>query len=197
MKILSVSDTISKSLLETVGGGPAIDNIELVLACGDLPPEYLSALRHRYDTPLLYVLGNHDLRYASSPPVGCLHIHRRIIKFGSLRITGFSGSRWYNGNINQYTEKQMARFIRKMRFALWRSRGVDLMITHAPPRCIHDAEDPCHRGFRVFVEFIEKYQPRYFIHGHIHTLFANDAERVTMVKSTAVINSYGYHVLEV
>ena len=197
MKILSVADTISKDLLETVGGGPAIDNIELILACGDLPPEYLSALRHRYDTPLLYVLGNHDLRYASSPPVGCLHIHRRIVRFGSLRIAGFSGSRWYNGNINQYTEKQMARFVRKMRFALWCSRGVDLIITHAPPRFIHDAEDPCHRGFRIFVEFIEKYQPRYFIHGHIHTLFANDTERVTRVKSTAVINSYGYHVLEV
>ncbi len=197
MKILSVSDTVSKSLLETVGGGPIINDIELILACGDLPPEYLSALRHRYDTPLLYVLGNHDLRYASSPPVGCLHIHRRIVRFGSLRIAGFSGSRWYNGNINQYTEKQMARFIRKMRFALWRSRGVDLMITHAPPRFIHDAEDPCHRGFRVFVEFIEKYQPRYFIHGHIHTLFANDTDRVTRVKSTAVINSYGYHVLEI
>lgn len=197
MKILSVSDTLSKNLLETVGGGPAIGNIELLLACGDLPPEYLSALRHRYDTPLLYVLGNHDLRYAESPPVGCLHIHRRIVKFGSLRITGFSGSRWYNGNINQYTEKQMARFIRKMRFALWRSRGVDLIITHAPPRFIHDAEDPCHRGFRVFVKFIEKYQPRYFIHGHIHALFANDADRVTRVKSTAVINSYGYHVLEI
>ena len=197
MKILSVADTVVKDLVEPVGGGPAIANIELVLACGDLPPEYLSALRHRYDVPLLYVLGNHDLRYQESPPVGCLHIHRRIVKFGGLRIIGFSGSRWYNGNINQYTEKQMAGFIRRMRFSLWRSRGVDLVISHAPPRFIKDAEDLCHRGFRVFLEFIEKYQPRYFIHGHIHNLFDNDSARTTMVNSTSVINSYGYHVLEI
>jgi Icc-related predicted phosphoesterase len=197
MKILSVADTVVKNLLEPVGGGPAIDGIELILACGDLPPEYLSALKQRYDTELLYVLGNHDLRYGESPPMGCVHIHRQIVKVGNIRITGFSGSRWYNGNINQYTEKQMARFIRKMRFPLWRSRGVDLVITHASPRFIHDAEDPCHRGFRVFTEFINKYQPRYFIHGHIHALFENDSERLTRVKSTSVINSYGYHVLEI
>jgi Icc-related predicted phosphoesterase len=197
MKILSVSDTVIKDLLEPVGGGPAIAGIELILACGDLPPEYLSALKHRYNTPLFYVLGNHDLRYKESPPVGCFHIHRRIVSVGKIRITGFSGSRWYNGNINQYTEKQMIGFVRKMRFALWRRRGVDLVITHAPPRFIHDAEDPCHRGFRVFLEFIEKYQPLYFIHGHIHTLFENDSARLTRVKSTSVINSYGYHVLEI
>ena len=197
MKILSVSDTVIKDLLEPVDGGPAIAGIDLILACGDLPPEYLSALRHRYDTPLLYVLGNHDIRYAESPPVGCSHIHRQIVKIGKLKIIGFSGSRWYNGNINQYTEKQMSRFIRKMRFSLWRSRGIDLVITHAPPRFIHDAEDPCHRGFRVFLDFIEKYQPSYLIHGHIHTLFEHDSERLTRVKSTTVINSYGYHVLEI
>ncbi|MGB3210836.1 MAG: metallophosphoesterase [Desulforhopalus sp.] len=197
MKILSVSDTVSKNLLESVGGGPAITDIELILACGDLPPEYLSALKNRYDTPLFYVLGNHDLRYAESPPLGCVHIDRQIVNLGALRITGFSGSRWYNGSVNQYTEKQMASFIRKMRFALWRSKGIDLVITHAPPRFIHDAEDPCHRGFRVYLDFIEKYRPLYFIHGHIHALFENDSERITRVKSTTVLNSYGFHVLEV
>jgi Icc-related predicted phosphoesterase len=197
MKILTVSDTVTKDLLEPVGGGPAITGIDLILACGDLPPEYLSALKHRYDTPLLYVLGNHDLRYGESPPTGCSYIHRRIVTIEGIKITGFSGSRWYNGNINQYTEKQMARFIRKMRFSLWRHRGVDLVISHAPPRFIHDAEDPCHRGFRVFRDFIEKYQPGYFIHGHIHTLFANDSARLTRVRSTSVINSFGYHVLEI
>ncbi|MGB3222326.1 MAG: metallophosphoesterase [Desulforhopalus sp.] len=197
MKILSVSDVVTKDLLKLVDGGPAIPGIDLVLACGDLPPEYLSALRHRYNTPLLYVLGNHDLRFAESPPVGCVHIDRRIMTIDGLKITGFSGSRWYNGNINQYTEKQMAGFIRKMRFSLWRNKGIDLVISHAPPRFIHDGEDPCHRGFRSFRDFIDKYQPPYFIHGHIHTLFENDSDRLTRVKSTSVINSYGYHVLEI
>jgi uncharacterized protein len=197
MKILSVADYVVKDLLEPAGGGPAIDGIELILSCGDLPPEYLSALRHRYDVPLLYVLGNHDLRYTTSPPRGCLHIDRKIVHAGTTRILGFSGSRWYNGNINQYSEEQMAGFVKKLRFALWRGRGVDLVVTHAPPRFIHDAEDRCHRGFRIFRHFIDKYSPRYFIHGHIHTLFASSEERITRVNSTFVVNCYGYHVLQI
>jgi len=197
MKILSVADYVVKDLLEAAGGGPAIDGIELILSCGDLPPEYLAALRHRYDVPLLYVLGNHDLRYTASPPLGCLHIDRKIVNVGTTRILGFSGSRWYNGNINQYSEEQMAGFVKKLRFALWRGRGVDLVVTHAPPRFIHDAEDRCHRGFRIFRHFIDKYNPRYFVHGHIHTLFASDEERITRVNSTFVVNCYGYHVLQI
>ncbi len=184
-------------MLEPKGGGPAINGIELILSSGDLPPEYLTALRHRYDVPLLYVLGNHDIRYGASPPLGCTHIDRRIVHIGKIKIIGFSGSRWYNGNINQYSEDQMAGFIKKMRFALWRSRGVDVVVTHAPPRFIHDAEDRCHRGFRSFCGFIDKYQPHHFVHGHIHAHFESDAERITTVNSTLVINVYGYHVFEI
>jgi Icc-related predicted phosphoesterase len=197
MRILSVADTVVKDLLEPVGGAPAINGIELLLSCGDLPPEYLTALRHRYNVPLLYVLGNHDIRYSTSPPVGCSHIDRRIVHVGSTKIIGFSGSRWYNGNINQYTEEQMAGFIKRLRFALWRGKGVDLVVTHAPPRFIHDAEDLCHRGFRSFNRFIDKYQPRHFLHGHIHAHFTSHEERITRVNSTSVINCYGYHVLEI
>ncbi len=197
MKILSVADTVVKDLLETTGGGPAISGIELLLSCGDLPPEYLTALRNRYDVPLLYVLGNHDIRYGTSPPVGCTPIDRRIVHVGKTKILGFSGSRWYNGSINQYTEEQMAGFINRLRFALWRSRSVDLVVTHASPRFIHDAEDLCHRGFRSFRRFIDKYQPRHFLHGHIHAHFASEEERITRLNSTLIINCYGYHVLEI
>ncbi len=197
MRILCVADTVTQALLEPGGEGPAIDAIDLVIACGDLPPEYLTSLRNRYNVPLYYVLGNHDLRYLSSPPVGCGHIDRRIINFSSLKLAGFSGSRWYNGGMNQYSEKEMSSFLKRMRFALWRSKGVDIVVTHAPPRFIHDAEDLCHRGFRIFRWFIDKYKPRYFLHGHIHAHFEDDSERVTSINSTSVINCYGYYVLEI
>lgn len=197
MRILCVADTVTQALLEPEGEGPPIDDIDLVIACGDLPPEYLTSLRNRYNVPLYYVLGNHDLRYQSSPPVGCGHIDRRIINFSGLRLAGFSGSRWYNGGMNQYSEKEMSSFLKKMRFALWRSKGIDIVVTHAPPRFIHDAEDLCHRGFRIFRWFIDKYKPRYFLHGHIHAHFEADSERITSINSTSVINCYGYYVLEV
>jgi Icc-related predicted phosphoesterase len=197
MKILTVADTVTDQLLETEAGKPFLSGIELIIACGDLPPEYLTSLRARYDVPLLYVLGNHDLRYDSAPPIGCRSIDRRLILYNDIRILGFSGSRWYNGNINQYTEQEMTGFTRKMWFQLWRNRGVDLIITHAPPRYIKDAEDRCHRGFHAFRKLIDKYQPKYLIHGHIHTLFPNDSDRITMVGTTRVINSYGYYTFEI
>lgn len=197
MKILCVADVVVKDLLENTSGDPALDGIELILGCGDLPPEYLSSLRHKYDVPLFYVLGNHDIRYKEQPPTGCYHIDRKIVTFGDINITGFSGSRWYNGNINQYTEQQMARYVKKMWFSLWRKGGIDLVVTHAPPRFIHDAEDPCHKGFRAFRRFIDKYNPSYFIHGHIHSHFSDDSERLTAINATSVINSYGYYVLEI
>jgi len=196
MRILCVSDTVTPALLERSGGTLPVQEIDLIISCGDLPPEYLASLRNVYNVDLYYVLGNHDLRYASAPPVGCRSLNRRIIKNSNLRFMGLSGSRWYNGGINQYTEQQMRGFIGKLRFHLWRHGGVDVLITHAPPRFIHDLEDPCHRGFRVFRKFIDKYQPRYLLHGHIHTLFEDDAKRKTTVNSTTVINNYGYHVLE-
>ncbi len=197
MKILTVSDTVSAELLESQEILEKYKDIDLILSCGDLPPEYLTGLRHRYDVPLLYILGNHDLRYHRSPPAGCQNIDRQIIEALGLRIVGYSGSRWYNGGMNQYTEKEMGKFIGRMRLALWRKGSPDIVITHAPPRHIHDAEDPCHRGFRSFVNFINKYKPAYFIHGHIHRLFKDDAERISLFNTTQVINSYGFFVLEI
>lgn len=80
---------------------------------------------------------------------------------------------------------------------IWRHRGLDIVITHAPPRHIHDAEDRCHRGFKSFRRLIERHAPRYFIHGHIHADFADPSDRITNLGGTQIINTYGYHVLEI
>lgn len=193
---MTVSDAVTAELLEPAGC-KIEGNIDIIISCGDLPPEYLTALRNRYDVPLLYVLGNHDLRYTVSPPIGCRDIDRQMVVQRGLRIIGFSGSRWYNGGQNQYTEKEMARAIAKMRFSLWRQGAPDIVVTHAPPRYIHDAEDPCHKGFKCFSKFIHKYKPSYLIHGHIHRFFEDESDRTTIVNETQVINSYGFHVIEI
>ncbi|MEE4241552.1 MAG: metallophosphoesterase family protein [Desulfopila sp.] len=197
MKILTVSDTVADVLLDPAKSADSFKGIDLIISCGDLPPEYLSSLRHRFDAPLMYVLGNHDLRYTASAPVGCDNIDRRIVSFNGYTFVGFSGSRWYNGGMNQYSEKEMGRFLRRMRFSLWRSGAPHVVVTHAPPRYIHDAEDPCHKGFKCFVKFIEKYSPAYFIHGHIHRHFEDESDRITIVNTTRVINSYGFHVFQI
>ena len=196
MKILTLSDVVVPELSGRFDVRP-FDGVELVLSCGDLPPEYLSSIRERMNAPLYYVRGNHDLRYRSAPPLGCVDIHQRRISVGGLRIMGLEGSRWYNGGPIQYRESQMRYMIWRMLPGLWLSGGVDLIVTHAPPRHIHDAEDRCHRGFKSYLKLIARFKPRYFIHGHIHAHFSDPAQRQTRIGRTRVINTFGYNILEI
>jgi Icc-related predicted phosphoesterase len=195
MKILSVSDIMVPELSDGFDTR-RFEGVELVLGCGDLPPEYLSFLRERLDAPLYYVRGNHDIRHKTAPPIGCVNLHANCIDFKELRIMGLEGSRWYNGGPIQYRERQMRQMIWRMMPGLW-LKGVDIVVTHAPPRHIHDAEDRCHRGFESFLKLISRFKPRYFIHGHIHAHFADPSQRVTLVGNTRVINTFGFHLLEV
>lgn len=196
MKILTIADTVV-SALQGDFDTARFKGVELILSCGDLPPEYLAALVNTLEVPLYYVRGNHDLRYENSPLEGCFDLHNKVVRVNNLNILGLEGSRWYNGGPQQYNERQMAALVRKQRFTLWRKGGPDIVITHAPPRGIHDEEDLCHRGFKTYLGLIKKYRPRYFIHGHIHREFADDSERITVLNGTHIMNAYGYHVIEI
>jgi Icc-related predicted phosphoesterase len=195
MKILTVSDQVGQVFYDEKEL-QCFRDVDLVLSCGDLPPEYLTYLAASLNAPLFYVKGNHDIRYAKQP-AGCLDVHARIVEFRGLRIMGLEGSRWYNGGPNQYTEGQMRMTVLGLRPLLWWRGGIDIVIAHAPPRFVHDAEDQCHRGFRTFRTLIDKFCPRYFIHGHIHAHFDDPCERETIVGRTRVVNAFGYHVLEI
>lgn len=196
MRILTVSDKVVAEL------GADFDRrrfgaIDLVLACGDLPPEYLSRLASRFDVPLYYVCGNHDIRMVDTTPPGCTNLNAKLVRFRGLTLLGLEGSRWYNGGLFQYTDREMRWKVLALTPKIWRHRGVDIVITHAPPRHIHDAEDRCHRGFKSFRRLIDRYRPRYFIHGHIHAEFTDPSERITVLNHTRIINTYGYHVLDI
>lgn len=117
-----------------------------------------------------------------------------------LLIAGVSGSLMYNKGLNQYTEHQMKRKLLAMLPALIKNKlkygtYVDILLTHASPRHIHDKEDPCHKGFECFNWFIQKFKPAYLIHGHIHLYDARE-ERVTKTGETTVINAYAHWVIE-
>ncbi|MBI2163172.1 MAG: metallophosphoesterase family protein [candidate division NC10 bacterium] len=75
-------------------------------------------------------------------------------------------------------------------------RFLDILVTHAPPRGIHDAEDPAHVGFEAFNRFIARYRPRYLLHGHAH-VYRHDAITITQVGPTTVINVYPYRVIDI
>ena len=195
MRILTVSDIVAAPLYP-VGDPTAFGTVDLVVACGDLPPEYLGYLAHMFNVPLFFVKGNHDIRFDKQPPGGCTDLNRRLVTFQGLRFMGLEGSMWYNGGPCQYSEKQMKGHIRRLRPLLWWRGGVDIVVTHAPPLGVHDGKDLCHQGFACFRWLIRRYRPRYFLHGHIHMQFQSDAERISLVDGTRVINTYGYHILD-
>jgi Icc-related predicted phosphoesterase len=196
MKILTVSDKVEPFLYQHFDSAQA-PQADLILSCGDLPPEYLSSLSTALNAPVYYISGNHDIRYAHHPPEGCVNLASRLIRIRGLNILGLEGSRWYNGGPYQYHERQMRQKIRRLRFQIWRQGGLDMVITHAPPRHVHDAEDRCHKGFDCYVKLIQRYAPAYFIHGHIHKRFYDPDERVTLVNRTQVINTCGHTFIEI
>ena len=126
-----------------------------------------------------------------------MNLHAKLVRFQGVTLMGLEGSRWYNGESFQHTESEMRWKLLALTPKIWRHRGVDIVITHAPPRHIHDAEDRCHRGFKSFRRLIDRHRPRYFFHGHIHTEFADPSDRTTTVNDTLVINTYGYYVLDI
>ena len=188
MKILIVSDEECPSLWDYYVPG-RLSAYDLILSCGDLNASYLSFLVTMARCPLLYVHGNHDTRYNMYPPEGCDCIEDKIVEYNGLRILGLGGCRKYHPGPHQYSDKEMRRRIRKLRLALLRTGGVDIVVTHAPPKGLGDGEDPAHWGFQALVELLDKYHPRYLVHGHVHMSYGANTPRVREYGDTTLINA--------
>ena len=188
MKILAVSDEECAALWDYYVPG-RLAEYDLILSCGDLNASYLSFLVTMANVPLLYVHGNHDTGYAQRPPEGCDCIDDHLVIYNGLRILGLGGCRKYHPGPHQYTEQQMNRRIRKLRRYIKRAGGVDLVVTHAPPAGVGDAEDPAHYGFETLIDFLEEYKPQYLLHGHVHLRYGMDQTRVRTYGNTTVINT--------
>lgn len=196
MKILVLADQKSKALYEYYEP-EKLEGVDLVISCGDLEPGYLSFFATVCHAPLLYVRGNHDEIYEEHPPEGCICIEDDIYIYKGIRIMGLGGSMEYIPMAsNQYSERAMKRRIRKMWWKLWRHKGFDILVTHAPAYKFHDMEDLPHRGFACFRTLIEKYKPKMFVHGHVHANYGGAFKRMDQYGDTLVVNAFEYHMAE-
>lgn len=196
MNLLLISDEEDKYLWDFYKPG-RLKGIDLILSAGDLKAEYLSFLVTMANRPLLYVPGNHDGGYAQRPPEGCQCVDGKLVTVGGLRILGLGGSALYNGGPHQYTEKQMRRRIDRLRLKLALAGGVDIVLTHAPVRGFGDEDNMTHRGFEAFLPLLDKYRPRYLVHGHIHQRYGVNRPRCYQYNETTIVNATGRYILEI
>ena len=196
MKILAVSDEPCAALWDYYVPG-RLAGYDLIISCGDLKASYLSFLVTMANRPVLYVPGNHDTAYYHEPPEGCDCIDDQFVIYNGVRILGLGGCRRYHAGRYQYTEAQMRRRIRRLAFQLWRHKGVDIVVTHAPPAGVGDSDDPAHWGFEALLKLIDKYHPQYLLHGHVHKSYGSDFVREREYHGTKVINCSERYTLEI
>ena len=213
--VLAVSDEVDDALCADVR---SVRAAELIVACGDLPFDYLGYLMNALDVPLVFVPGNHDpdisgyrISRAGLPmraglparppwPEGAVSAEQRVVDVAGLRIGGLGGCRRYSEGPNQYTERQQARRARALaRQARWRrardGRGVDVLLTHAAPEGAGDAEDLPHRGFRALNWLAARLEPAWLLHGHVHPHGTAPSDH--QVGRTVVRNVVGRHLIDI
>lgn len=188
MRILALSDEESPALWDNYVPG-RLSEYNLIISCGDLKPSYLSFIVTMARAPLLYVHGNHDGRYRFDPPEGCDCIDDCLVIYNGLRILGLGGCLRYNPGEFQYTQREMHERVAKLRRAIRRAGGVDLVVTHSPPRGIGDQEDPAHQGFVALRELIDEFHPACLLHGHVHLRYNFSLPRERDYNGTRVINA--------
>ena len=189
MRILAIADQESSYLWDHFEKSK-LEGIDLIISCGDLNPNYLSFLATFTSAPVLYVHGNHDERYTQTPPEGCICIEDKIYVHQGIRILGLGGSMRYKPGECQYTERQMKARVNKLKLQLLRRRGFDILVTHAPAYQLNDGMDLPHQGFRVFLTLLDRYRPKFFLHGHVHMSYGRRHKRYDKYQDTHVINVY-------
>lgn len=196
MKILLIADEEVKKFYDYYKPG-VLDPYDLIIACGDLHREYLEFLVTMFGKPLLYVMGNHDDHLLKNPPGGCICIEDQLFIYKGIRILGLGGSmRYRKDGLNMYTEKEMKKRIRKLWWKLRWNKGVDILVTHTPPHGFGDMDDMPHRGFKCFLDFLDKYSPTFMVHGHIHGNYGIMMPKTQEYKDTLIVNAWEYAEIE-
>lgn len=196
MKILAIADEESKYLWDFFDKSK-LEGIDLIISCGDLDPRYLSFLCTFTSAPVLYVHGNHDDKYDKIPPDGCICIDDKIYVHEGVRILGLGGSMRYKPGNYQCTETEMRRRVAKLKPRIFFHGGFDILVTHAPAYQLNDGTDLPHQGFKIFKTLMEKYRPKYFLHGHVHMTYGRQHKRFDQYMDTQVVNAYERCVIEI
>jgi Icc-related predicted phosphoesterase len=206
MRLLAIADEVAEALY-----GDTLKDLrpDVIVSCGDLPFDYLENLVSRTDVPLLYVPGNHDpelklgdstfeglsAKFDGAGPPGCVNVDGRIQEAAGLWFAGLGGSVNYNDGPNQYTQRQMrGRAWRLYWRARLRRQRVDVVLAHAAPAGLGDADDPAHAGVEALNRLVVRLSPRMLIHGHVRKYGPRTED--LRLGETVIVNPIPYRLIE-
>lgn len=177
MKLLVIAD--EDTFLKRLTMEPA----DVLVACGDLGDQtILQAARTVQCSHVFAVKGNHDSATPFAPPITDLHL--RVENVDGITFGGFCGSWRYKPRGHfLYDQDEVERLLAAF-------PPVDVFVAHNSPRQVHDKEDDVHFGFDGFASYIQRAQPRLFLHGHQHV------NRETQLGHTRIVGVYGAQRLE-
>jgi uncharacterized protein len=170
--------------------------VDLVLAAGDLPWDYLESLVSLLDAPAAYVPGNHDPRTGHGVgPRGLVDLDGQIRTVGGLRVAGLGGCVRYNDGPHQYTQSEYDDRARRLLQLAGGAGTVDVLLTHAPPLGLGDEPDPAHLGISALHGVLETLRPSWHLHGHIHPYGMHKPDR--QLGPTTIRNVIPWQVMDI
>jgi Icc-related predicted phosphoesterase len=157
---------------------------DALIALGDLLDATIERAMEFYRPRITFgVRGNHD---TSAPfPPGVIDLHCRTHVFDEVKFGGFEGSWRYKPRGHHLFEQgEVSMLLRAV-------PAVDVFVAHNSPAGIHERDTEVHQGFEAFTRYIDRRQPRWFIHGHQHV--NSTTERGT----TNIVGVFGERVISI
>ena len=215
MRILAISDERDPAL--TAARCREI-RPDLVVSCGNLEPAYVDFVASAANATIVFVPGNEDADLRRDPrpllpaPVSFesmwgsyegsdsgrlpgTSLDGEIMSIAGVTLAGLGGSIRHEEGPNQYTERQMARRVKRLeRRLLLRRKQLDVLIAHSPPSEIVSNNEDLYQGFACFTSLIEGRKPRLMLHGHVLSDVPEEVDR--QIGETRVVNVSPHRVIE-
>ena len=191
MRILAIADEDDSLLSARIANG-SLGHPDVVISCGDLRPGYVDYVATTANAPLFYVRGNHDTDERGYSCMGGTALDGHIVRVGGLNIAGLDGSYAYREGIVGFTEGEMRRKALLLAARAGVRGGIDVLVTHTPPRGYGDLEDLPHRGFDCLNWLLDATKPKLMLHGHTHLTYGRIQRELTHPSGTKIVNAFGF-----
>ena len=172
---------------------------DVILLLGDLFPSWVEELKD-VDLPILGVHGNHDYDKVHNPDqidifkmLGGIDLHLKTFEHQGVTFTGFDGDMGYVFAENDAAyPKPIDRIKMKAELEKLNTHPpADVLVTHYPSVGTLDMPFLGHKGLGGFRSYIERVQPSYHFHGHVHK------QAQAQIGSTNVFSVFPYLKLEI